>query len=78
MLTAWPDVRKWLPNYHASVTQTSSLICPVCWDRDVKTVEGVDLKISRPTEEHPIRQAAVYHCTKFHYFAVFDENLSQG
>jgi hypothetical protein len=35
-------------------------------------MNAVELQIVRQEEKHPISKAGVYHCQKFHYFAVFD------
>jgi hypothetical protein len=58
------------------VTETQYLMCPVCWDRAIVRIDGVQLVVAQPQEQHHISQASIYHCSKWHYFAVFHQEVS--
>jgi hypothetical protein len=61
-----------LGHYHGGVINTQFLSCPTCRGRDVTPVNGIELQVLCPHDEHPISNARVYCCQKLHYFALFD------
>ncbi|MGA9565940.1 MAG: hypothetical protein WBS19_10500 [Candidatus Korobacteraceae bacterium] len=62
--------------YNACVSETEYfLMCPICWDRDLNVVDGVRVSLTDATDQRTVRNATVYHCKQFRYFALFHENV---
>jgi hypothetical protein len=46
-------------------------MCPICWDSVVEAVDGIKVTAAHPLGPEVISDGVVYHCRKWHYFAVF-------
>ena len=55
----------------ATAVDEGPLVCPVCWDHSIEKIEGVALTAST-LEDRPVSGAQLYHCTRWHVFAIFD------
>lgn len=50
------------------------IVCPVCWDHALETLDGLHLT-ARTTAEQSVSRVHVYRCSAWHVFAVFEQSL---
>jgi len=51
------------------------IVCPVCWDRAIERVDGVRLSASNEQGRN-IGRAAIYRCSRWHIFALFEQLMT--
>ena len=67
-----PSIEESIP---ATAVDEGPLVCPVCWDHGIEKIEGVTLTASTLLNR-PISGAVVYHCNRWHIFAVFEQIIT--
>ena len=51
------------------------LVCPYCWDNYIEPVAGVELIATSLPGARRIPTAKVFHCSRWHIFAIFPSTL---
>ena len=51
-------------------------LCPQCWDSMLQPVQGVELVALHVSAITVVSGISVYHCSNWHFFAVFSADIS--